>query len=130
MGFLGKLMFWKKGDEFAEIGLGDKGINPKMDLGLGQDLGPGATIEQGFGLQPSPGTPPQQPIQPSFNPPNMSAPNPPPMQSQDYAISKDLEVVSSKLDALRASLDSINQRLASLESIARGEEDDRYKRRW
>jgi|TARA_B100002003_G_C13626903_1_gene321032 hypothetical protein len=137
MGFLGKLAFWKKKDDFADLGLGDKPNSPGMDLGLGPETAPGANIDQGFGMQPSPGMPAQQQMQPpssfnapSFNAPNMGAPSPQPMQGQDYAMSKNIEVVSSKLDALRASLDSINQRLTNLESIARGEEDDRHRRRW
>jgi len=67
-------------------------------------------------------------MQPPFPPPSYSQPA---MQSpREYATDKNLEVISSKLDALRAALESINQRLANLEAIARGEEDQRYKRRW
>ena len=137
MGLLGKLMFWKKGDEFIDSELGNKSAPAGMDLGLGPEIGPGASIDQGYGMQPSPGLPSsQQPMQPlPFNPPNFSQPPAQPQMQpqappQDYAMSKNIEVVSSKLDALRASLDSINQRLANLEAIARGEEDNRYKRRW
>ena len=137
MGLLGKLMFWKRKDEFENIGLGDKGAPLGMDLGLGSDFGAGADtgadLSQGYGMQPSPGTPRmrqpsfQQPqFQPSFPSPNFNQQ----MQGQDYVTSKNLEVISSKLDALRAALDSINQRLANLEAIARGEEEQRYKRRW
>jgi len=44
--------------------------------------------------------------------------------------SKNLEIISSKLDALRASIESLNQRLANLEAIARGEEDQSRRRRY
>ena len=132
MGLLGKLMFWKKKDEFESIGLGGKGNLPGMDLGLGPDFGAGADFGPGDGLQPPPGMPSmQQPSfaqQPSFPPPSYSQPA---MQSpRDYTADKNLEVISSKLDALRVAIESINQRLANLEAIARGEEDQRYKRRW
>ncbi len=134
MGFLDKLMFWKKKDEFENIGLGEKGTAPGMDLGLGPETG--TDLGQGLSMQP-PGAPPsvpsmqqptfqQPPQQPSFSAPSQQ----PQMQSQDYATNKNLEVISSKLDALRAALDSINQRLANLEAIAKGEEQQRYKRRW
>ncbi len=134
MGILDKLMFWKKKDEFSDIGLGDK-PSSKVDLGLGLEYGTNNEPPQSLGLeppamqQPYPQMqPPSQQMPPSFgNTPNLNQPQ---MQSQDYAMSKNLEVVSSKLDALRAALDSINQRLANLEAIARGEEDNRYKRRW
>ena len=139
MGFLGKLMFWKKKDEFEDIGLGEKGNIPNVDLGLGPDLGAGADLGQGLSMVP-PGTQPsipsmqqptQQPLQPTQQPPSLGPNyNQPQMQSQDYATSKNLEVISSKLDALRAALDSINQRLANLETIARGEEHQSYRKRW
>ncbi|MBS3101985.1 hypothetical protein J4458_00895 [Candidatus Woesearchaeota archaeon] len=143
MGLFGKLMFWRKKDEFEGIGLGEKGFKPNMDFGLGPDLGAGADFGQGFGQglqqpglqQPSYPTPPSFQQQPSFQ--QMQPPFPPPSYSQpamqsprEYATDKNLEVISSKLDALRAALESINQRLANLEAIARGEEDQRYKRRW
>ena len=48
----------------------------------------------------------------------------------DYINSKNLEVISSKLDALRASLESINQRLANIEAIARGEQEDQRRKRY
>ena len=134
MGILGKIMFWKKKDEFADIGLGDKGAAPDMDLGLGPDIGAGGDFGQGAGMQPSPVMPsPQQPSfqqqPPSFGPPPSI--NPPQMQSsEEYAANKNLEVISSKLDALKAAIESINQRLTNIEAIARGEVEDRHKRRW
>ena len=73
MGILDKIMFWKKKDEFADIGLGDKEklafgdeFGPAPGTGLGQAPGTG----QGFGqgLQ----TPGPQPLTPS---PPPSAPS-------------------------------------------------------
>ena len=139
MGILGKLMFWKKKDEFEDIGLGERGNIPSMDLGLGPEIGAGTEFGQDYGRYPSSGrqfgsqpsfqqaSPQQSSFQPSFGPPSYSQPQ---MQSSDYTTSKNLEVISSKLDALRAAIDSINQRLANLEAIARGEEEQRYRRRW
>ena len=67
--------------------------------------------------------PAQQPFQsPSFNP--MQQP------SHDIITSKNLEVVSSKIDALSAQLDSMNQRLQNIERIAIAEERKISERRW
>ena len=137
MGILDKVMFWKKKDEFSDIGLGDKenlafgdelggqpGAAPGAGLGTNPpDLGP----DPGLGPQPSPSMP-QQPSMPSFSQPPIQ-PQPSYNPQQDLE-SKSLEVISSKLDAIRASIDSLNQRLANLEAIARGEEEDSRKRRY
>jgi len=125
MGFFSKLAFWKKKDEFESMGLGEKAIglgqNPAAhDLGLGPTPG---GIEGGYGL-------PTQPQQPSFQqaPPQPQFQQPISPQPAGVGAEKDLEVISSKLDALRVYLDSINQRLANLEAIARGEEEQSKKR--
>jgi len=53
------------------------------------------------------------------NPP----PTPHPQAHDPNPLQKDMEILSSKLDYLKASLESINQRLANLEHIARKEQD-------
>ena len=118
MSVLGKLKFWHKGDD---LGLGDDLAIPKGNLPT-DDLG----------LQ-SPGLPPRQSGQPemqqpeprieSFEGARQYAPQPQPQSS--YGSNRDLELVSAKLDAIKASLDSINQRLANLERAAYGEEEQR-----
>jgi len=163
MGLFDKVMFWKKKDDFGDLGL-DSGLGeggsghdlampPDMgmqkdpmlpgDLGLPKDEsmpsdnGP----DQGFGMEhANPGSP--MPSGTDYNQPGLSSPaqptfgpqsGPPPQQHPgigDYTVSKDIEVISSKLDALRASLDSINQRLANLERIAQGDQDQRKYRGW
>lgn len=55
--------------------------------------------------------------EPSFHPSQMQMQQQQPMQS--YPINKDIELISAKLDAIKSNLDSINQRLANLERIAR-----------
>jgi len=130
MGFLDKLPFFKKKDEFGDIGLGDKGP------GLGPD-----TAAPDLGLGPSPGGPespdlnlgmPQQPPiqQPSLQPPQPQFQQQQAPQQQGFTAEKDFEIISSKLDALRAALESINQRLTNLEAIARGEEEQSRERRY
>ena len=127
MGILGKIMFWKKKDEFSGVGLGDKenlafGDNfGNQNLGLGQDIGQTPPQIPGFSSQP------QQPSSPSSPPPQFQS-QPRFESPQQDMNSKNLEVISSKLDALRASIDSLSQRLANLEAIARGEEGKSRRR--
>ena len=130
MGILGKLAFWKKKDEFGDI---------SKDLGLGKDSGLGEmSPDLGLGLEttrpdmyPSYQQPsqPQPPIQQSFPPFQQQPYGASSMYNdQNYVTSKNIEVISSKLDALRATLDSVNQRLANIEAIARGEQEDKRRR--
>ncbi|MBW2976243.1 hypothetical protein KY347_02245 [Candidatus Woesearchaeota archaeon] len=143
MGILDKVMFWKKKDEFADIGLGDKDNlafgddfgagTPKVpgagQTGLGQPeftppsigMGSGQSYSQQY---PQPQGFPQTPSMPSAPsyPQQFQQPQPSFGSPQEMA-SKNLEIISSKLDALRASIESLNQRLANLEAIARGEQD-------
>ena len=50
-------------------------------------------------------------------------------QWQGYRENSEMQVISAKLDALKAALDAINQRLANLERIAQGEEPRRWQYR-
>ena len=133
MGLFSKLAFWKKKDEFESIGLGGKGRGIGSDLSA-PDLGLSGGIEGGFGtptqpMQPTP-APPTQPSYPQSQQPSLQPQFQPPAQQpqQGFTAEKDFEVISSKLDALRAALDGINQRLANLEAIARGEEEQSKRR--
>ena len=130
MGFFNKLAFWKKKDDLDSLGK-DFGI----DKELGLDLGAGPSPDLGMSIEPAQ----QQPYQkyPSFQqsgfqpqPSFQSQPafQQPSYQSDNYIASKNLEVISSKLDALRATMESINQRLANIEAIARGEQEDKRRR--
>ncbi len=127
MGFFGKLAFWKKKDDLDDLGK-DLGI----DKELGLDMGQGPSPDLGMGLEPQT----QQPYQkyPSFQQNQNFQPafqqQPSYNSSDGYINSKNLEVISSKLDALRASLESVNQRLATIEAIARGEQDDSRRKRY
>jgi len=109
------MMFWKHKDpEFgSEMGT-DLGLEgPKLGLRQEADLGLG--LEQ---------TPLPETISPGVPPPMRETPAAAPQsfgqaQAPQPEYNKDLEIVSAKLDALKASLDSMNQRLANLEHIAR-----------
>jgi len=112
MGILGKVMFWKR----DELGLGDE---------IGLPKGKPAD-ELGMEMQPLPRMP-QMPMQE----PRMEAFQQRQQYEPAYAYgqNKDLEIVSAKLDALKATLESINQRIANLERIAYGDDEPR-KRGW
>lgn len=47
--------------------------------------------------------------------------------NRDQLVAKELEIISSKLDSIRATLESLNQRIAGLERVAYGEN---YGRRY
>ncbi|MBN2881225.1 hypothetical protein JXM83_04175 [Candidatus Woesearchaeota archaeon] len=77
-----------------------------------------------------------QPQQQNYNyqgyPQNQPQQNTARYSNQDHnqeIISKNLEVLNSKLDTIRISLESINQRLVSLERIAAGENNNN-RRQW
>ena len=142
MGFFSKLNPFKKKDDFDDLG---KDLDLGRDFGkdLGMDINQGPSPDLGAGLEPmsqgqqtfqkypsfqgqqnfsnsSYPQPYQQPVQPSYT----SA------ASDPYIASKNLEIISSKLDALKASIDALNQRVANIESIARGEQEDQRRRRY
>ncbi|MBI4453515.1 hypothetical protein HY636_02625 [Candidatus Woesearchaeota archaeon] len=146
MGFFDKLKFWKKSDEFGDIGKGlsleDQNLGglSGTDLGLGRDtagLGRDTLGLQTEGMdnawtqpqtaQPSRGYQqyPQQSTQ-QFQQPaqqfHQAQYEKPVIVSQDegfgskaYSMEKNMEVISAKLDALKAGIDAMNQRLATIE---------------
>ena len=121
MGILDKLQFWKK-DEIDDLGpLPEMPSNPPMaEQGMhnmhgGGDLG--IPEDQPFQGQ-------EMRVQPSQMPPGMEVQQQPIMQptqlepKQDFMISKDLEVINAKLDSIKSTIDSMNQRLSTIERQA------------
>lgn len=137
MAFFSRLAFWKRKDDLDDLGK-DLGLDRDLGLGMGPspDLGMGmeAQGQQPFQKYPSFQQQPQSfQSQPSFQPQNFQSQSfqqQPSYSNEDFMTSKNLEVISSKLDALRASLESINQRLANIEAIARGEQEDTRRKRY
>jgi len=180
MGFLDKVMFWKKGDDFSDLGLGkdfdfDKefgkseqkqssppaqphnqdamnafGQNAAMDFGkqsYGQndfaqqdysqqsDLGQQSQNRQGLGQHNPDSQGFSQDIghndetsQPSFAQQRFQQ-QPQSYQRYPHEASSgniDLQLVSAKLDAIKAYLDTINQRISNIEQLARGEDNKRW----
>jgi len=143
MGFFSRINPFRKKDDFGDLG---------KDLGMGKDFGldaQGPSPELGAGLEPLGQDPTQK--YPSFQQPNFpqqsfQQPSFPQQQqfqpvypqspgfannsSDGYIASKNLEIISSKLDALKASMDSMNQRVANIEAIARGEQEEQRKKRY
>ncbi len=111
MGFLDKLMFWKKDDDFGSDL--DQKVDQHMeksddmfkgdDLGLDQKL-PGLDEKSPFD-QPATETPPEQPA--AFQAQQQ-------MQTPGTE-KRDLELLGSKLDTIKAILNSMDQRLSNIE---------------
>ena len=131
MDILKKLMFWKKED----LGIKDLGKSPLPDANIGLDPNLGLGQQPGFGE-----TPMSQPVQPSYPSfqttpsPGFGAQQPQAFQSmrqdqQSYTIAKEIEVISSKLDALRAAIDNISQRLSNIERLAYSESQSQQGKR-
>lgn len=103
MGILDKVAFWKKND----IGL------PPVNQSMG--------FNDDFNQQQYQPQPYQQQFMPqqNFAPPMMES-----MQNQQgFRNDRDTELISAKLDAIKAMLENLNQRIANLERIAGGEVD-------
>ena len=123
MGFLDKIKFWKEEDDFGDF---DNKIDQHMeksddlfkgdDLGLDQKppgLGEKSPFDQPTETQPDllAGTPPEQPA--AFQAQQqMQAP------SGTDTGKRDLELLSSKLDTIKAILNSMDQRIANIERSA------------
>ena len=143
MGILDNLMFWKK-DKFDLDSLGkDLSALPDPNTGLEPNLG----LNQNMGMPNSASDPLAQPQQfQSFQTPQSAGLAPDPSRPQSFNslnreqqqqrlapqaqthMAKDLEIISSKLDALKSALESVSQRLANLERMAQDQQhDDRVK---
>ncbi|MCK5283005.1 MAG: hypothetical protein KAK00_06355 [Nanoarchaeota archaeon] len=139
MGFLNKLAFWKKEDD---LGI-DKGFNSDMkgmDFGAPNDFGSSNDLS----LSSSKGMPDvsnfrgvgdvqeQQQMNQTLAQPFSSSPSPAfnsPQNFQQPKSTNDLELISAKLDAIKATMDAINQRIANLERAAYPEENQN-RNRW
>lgn len=139
MAFWSKLKFWGEKNDIAPMPA-EFGNMPDFNQGFNQGFNPQSGFP-GQGMNASIDQPFRQGQYPTFEPMSQNQ-QPPPIRSYpgssmtqpEFASpGKDMnmEVVSAKLDALRASLESINQRLANLERIAYQDYEPPQKRtRW
>ena len=126
---LDKLKFWKKDDDLRfedsslskEPGLSSDPAQQPHDFNPSDPMSSPIPQTAALGQQPFAATPGQQPF---------SSPAPFPQQ-QPANDSRELELVVAKLDALKVTLESINQRLTTLERIAQQSDDsyDEYRKR-
>ncbi len=143
MAFLDKLQFWKKKDDFSDLGLDfDKDpINITSNKGASpSDLNPIGTKSSDFLGKKGPSefddhyTYKEVPFerQPIGGIPKQSQQPQMPQQQpvQNTELSKDVEIMNYKLDAIRATLESINQRLLHLERLAKEQEKPLKRKTW
>jgi len=118
MGLFGKL-FGKKDDGLGLNEL-DKSLNVPTGLNASQGAG-----NLGFGQQMGmPGSSSQYPNPSPFDSSAMSSPQFQSVQDQNvFAISKELEVISIKLDAIKVAIESLSQRLANIERSTYGSQE-------
>ena len=92
------------------------GQQPGAQPGFGQQPGLGAqgfgqqAAPQGLGQQPTLGQQPSQPLYPQQTTP--------PGYQQASPVAKDIELLSYKIDSVKATLEVINQRLVNIERLA------------
>jgi hypothetical protein len=122
MGIFSKLAFWKKEDDFNFDDIANKDMG--KDLFKGDDLG---LKEQPLTQEKDPFAMPTETEKPSFSPPaeqtsgiqQLQEQNQQTMQSQKQATTgisaRDVDLLSSKLDTIKALLNSMDQRIANLE---------------
>jgi hypothetical protein len=132
------LKFWKKKDEGLAFPKVDDGMGAGEPSPFGEEPklpGFGPTDDLGLPKEPQPAFEPapppsfesqrmaQQPMQPQMQ---MQAPQYPPTQDHHSVsleiLSRDIAVLSSKMDALRSQMESIGQRVANIERVALDEE--------
>ena len=122
MGIFSKLAFWKKDDDFNFDDIASKDMG--KDLFKGDDLG---LKEQPLTQEKDPFAMPTEKEQPSLSPPDeqtsgiqqLREQNQQTMQPQQRAATgisaRDVDLLSSKLDTIKALLNSMDQRIANLE---------------
>ena len=132
MSIFGKLAFWKKEDDFNFDDVASKDMG--NDMFKGDNLG---LKEQPLTQEKDPFAIPTEKEQPSFYPPpeqtsgiqQLQEQNQQTMQPQQRATTgvsaRDVDLLSSKLDTIKALLNSMDQRLANLERSSGVERKER-----
>ena len=148
MSIFGKLAFWKKKDDSLGQDLGFGGSQPgegfDENLGLGGDIGKGPDLGLGQeGQEPGgfgegfhePSTLKQPFLSKDYVPQRgmretpINVPGAMSGKQGDMGANRDFELVSSKIDAIRAEIQTINQRLANIERMVENQ-SERQRRSW
>lgn len=127
MGILNKLLFWRRDDDLDFDKLADEQLKTGIrddPLGLNQDIEERSPFPEQEPIRPTAprGSPYKQTTFQQAQPPAAFA------QSAEN-ITKDLELISSKLDTIKAMLSSLDQRTANLERAA-GVQPQQRQRLW
>ena len=128
MGVLDKLMFWKKEEEFsfddlAEKEMGHKDLLGQDSLGLGNSPQEPGFAEAELGWVPNAPAPSPTRFSASGSSPLYSRQSSSGMGASGYpanypARERELELIDSKLETIKALLASLDQRIANLEKSA------------
>ena len=149
MGFMDKVMFWKKNDDFEDLG-GSPFDAPPGGSSMGHPGGMPPSLNHdslasgpdSLGFSDSGLPPPSNDnfigapsLAPAFNQPSqmprLEPVQPKPVQNQtNDSVSKDLEIISAKLDSIRSAIDSLNVRVVSIESAMRNDYERHKEARW
>lgn len=124
MSVLDKLKFWKKHDAFDFDDLTTSGANtpgavPQDDLGLGPSA---LDSPSSFDSDPLKTT-----TRPAYEKPSSFSSNQQSSQNSSGVSKTEIELLSSKLDTIKAILQSLDQRIAHIEQIATSEQNQKPK---
>ncbi|MAG38719.1 hypothetical protein CMO90_01395 [Candidatus Woesearchaeota archaeon] len=127
MSFIDKLMFWKKDDFDMDMPL-DSG-DPTDNLGLNTEQG----LESKTGIEQEAKNLGLEPVTNSFSEKTGSLDSPSSFQQKPsnntIDFNKDFDLISSKLDTIKAELDAMNQRLQKIEKSV-DKKDEEKKDVW
>lgn len=137
MGFMDALMFWKKKDAPLDMPNFGSLPNDKFDTGL-DNLGldkPGLDMPSfqqppNYAMPPTPSTPSGYTLEPASPRQGNQGNYGYRPDQQEIIMNKNMEIISSKLDALQASLEMMNQRIAHIERIAQIEQQKSMQKRY
>ncbi|MBU1201416.1 MAG: hypothetical protein KJ583_06230 [Nanoarchaeota archaeon] len=134
MGLLDKLMFWKKNEpdlgDFSSMNMGSTdnfGLDSKND-----------DFSKNLGLEPSSDSDLDKPFSTSFGSTGLkdrsyeksAAQRDLSSSTNSFSDSKDLALISSKLDTIKAELDSMSQRLQRIERTLDIDEKEKKRPLW
>jgi len=134
MGLLDKILFWKKRDEFDFEDLASKQMT-SSGLTMPEGLGENDPFKE-KSMFPENKSPfelhDEEPlgVRSAMPPSGMQKPSYSGVQLQGYGQNRDLELINSKLDTLKAMLTTIEQRMTEMERASGIEQKKKQERLW